>query len=54
MKGPGEDDSGGVAFRPGWWAKLRSLRKPWEPIQLSLASILGYGGRTTKVFGGIA
>jgi len=28
MKGPGEDGSGGVAFRPGWWAKLRSLLKP--------------------------
>ena len=32
MKGPGEDGSGGIAFRPGWWAKLRSLLKPREWI----------------------
>lgn len=38
-------------FRPGWWARLRSLLKPREPIQLSCPPILGYGGRTIKVVG---
>ena len=53
-KGPGEDSSGGVAFRPGWWAKFPNLLKPWEHIQLSRPPVLGYGGRTIKVIGEVA
>ncbi len=54
MKGPGEDGSGGVAFRPGRWANLSSLLKPWERILLSQLSTLGYGSWTVKVLGGVA
>lgn len=54
MKGPGEDSSGGVAFRPGWWARFPNLLKPSELIQLSRLPVLGYGSRTIKVSGEVA
>jgi hypothetical protein len=53
-KGPGEDSLGGVTFRPGWWAKLRNLRKPGESNPLLRVSVLGYATRTNRVAGGVA
>ena len=53
-KGPGEDSPGGVTFRPGWWAKLRNLRKPWESNPLLHVSGLGYDTGTNGVAGGVA
>jgi hypothetical protein len=38
----------------GWWATLRNLPKPWEPIPFSRRPILGYGRRTIRVLGGVA
>ena len=53
-KGPGEDDSGGITFRLGWWAKPPSRMKPWESNPLSHASRLGYGVWAIRVTGGVA